>query len=705
MSAAVWVWLAGCSRAGESVGEPTPPDAFDDTAAYAAFCLTENDDAAETRNDVHKDYGDNYAEFEWFNHGTADERAVSADSRCNRVFFFVGNRYYGCSNLTPKGNNIFVGRQPKSALTTLPNRFVVVLNGDPARLDALRSSLIGNGSLGAALNWLQDIGADETNPESTAMYGEYFTMSSSIYRDEDSRNIAGVTQKDDFRFYETEEEALLPRNLLNFYVDRVAAKVTVRVQDGDLKFSDRLGNKPKPVILVAPNRLKVRNYYSADGLGEKDVMSTWSANLVTWGINGVEKNTYLFKTLVAQPDSSAWPEYPWLVDHDFYAYGQNTSIWNSPNLYRSYWAIDQNYYDGIYPDQYRVALDVDEGEVDSATSNTVYSDSYDAAKGLESKDYTLVYRSYNAFTARADHKYSVENTYDASVIGSVMNDNEYSARPWLRCGSHVIVTAQLIVDALDDVDSNNVDPERVDATGFISGISDKYFSNGLWWDRTALIQQAVATLKSNIYFNREESGIRNVLKSVTGGSDTVEFIENDPDRNPLDENTPLVVMENGTETALTYENATDYFEMAPAFIKGGDGWVTIRLKEGVDLRAKYRNGLQKISEEQLVSYIYRFTNLAKHYKEGRMYYALDIRHNVESRNFERGLEQVSTGDYGMVRNHWYRLTINQLLRPGTPVDDPDQPIIPNNEPNDKSLGVEVEIIPWHIVDIKVPNLQ
>ena len=89
-----------------------------------------------------------------------------------------------------------------------------------------------------------------------------------------------------------------------------------------------------------------------------------------------------------------------------------------------------------------------------------------------------------------------------------------------------------------------------------------------------------------------------------------------------------------------------------------------------------------------------------------MYYAIGIRHNLDSPSFEKEpLTGVATGDFGVVRNTWYRMTLTEVLRPGTPVDDPEQPIVPNPEPDDKSLGVEVEIIPWRTVDITVDQLH
>lgn len=671
LAAACWL-LPGCLRNDKDV--ETGPSTGEDTSAggYVAFFLDEE----ESRSDIHKDYDDSYAHYEWFNRGTKNERTIADAPEANRVLFFnADNSYYGEAKLakTPT-ENVYLGEKPVGGAATAPTQFLIVVNGDPDRLDALNAELAaaGTDALKLCLNWLQEL--DDENPESTAMYkGEYFTMSSSIYQTEEDHWLDGVTVKENFQFYETREEALLPENLLRFHVDRVLAKVTVRIQDGELTF----GNNDV-MILRGATTVKIREFYSIeDGTTDKDVMSGWSANIASWGINGIEKNTFLFKRLVETPDS-----YPWQIPSDFYP------RWSEYRLYRSYWAVDENYSTGFYPYQYRVALG-EESPVKSATTNTIYSEDYDPSVGFAKDDYTLIYRSYNAFGTRSDHKYSVENTYDECVLA----DEDYATKPWLRCGSHVIVAAQLIVDALD----KDVDLKKVDENGFIAGVSDKYFSNGLYWSKEALMQQAVSTLVSNLTYNDPLDGIRNVL----GEGNLEEFIDND-ENNPLAA-TPLVDSEG---TVISAENAEEYFELAPAFIKGGDGWVTIHLKEGKVLKALHEDGtMADISEEQLVSYIYRFTNLARHFNEGRMYYALPLKHNVDSKNFEKGYEKVSTGDYGMVRNHWYRLTINEALLPGTPVDDPDQPIIPNPEPDDKSLGVDIEIIPWHIVDIHVPNLQ
>lgn len=669
----------------------------DDAAVASAFYGIRLEDSDETRTrDTHKEYDDDFERQEWFNKGTANERAIIDDPECNRVMFFNADySFYGSGKLRRPdvpgvASNIYVA--PMSmASKTFPAYAMVVINSDPTRLDELETTLAAAGTNGAKtlLTYLNKV--DTSDPESLAMTQGYFTMSSTIYRLEDSESIFDLTplRTDGPVFFETVEEAILPENLVKFNVERLLAKFTFIVKDGNRRFNDS-----KPIILPGSNKLKVRMEYApTDAQATKDIMTEWQVNLVNWGLNGLEKNEYLVKNLVEKPAT-----YPFSISSNYYI------GWNAPILERSYWGIDENYSSGVYPYQYRQALDSD--GVLSATTNNIYSAGYDDTKGLTKGNYSLIYKPYSAYTERTENKYTVENSFDSSIH----SEQDLSTSPWLRCGTHIILTAQLIFNEVD----KDVDLTKADATGFISGVSDKYFSNGLWWSEAALKQQALSTLFTNIYYNKESAPIPDV---VNGGN--IAFINTL--ENTLDDNTPLAVKDaNGNIVPLKHDdladNAEEYFEFAPAFIKGGDGWVSLKKIDGVELYAYYQKFnpdgsvtnyvLDPLTDAQLASYIYRFTNLAKHYKQGRMYYALAIRHNLDSENFlTNPVTQVNTGDYGVVRNTWYRMTLNNVLHPGTPVDDQDQPIIPNPEPDEKSLGVEVEIIPWRTVDITVDQLH
>lgn len=697
---AVSIGLVGCIQEdfhGDATDNNGPEESILQQAEYLGFQLK---DAEISTRSTHKEYDDDYERFEWFNKGTADERAIIDNPECNRVLFFYSDySYYGSGKLQRPASvtvpeNVFVAKRPVIT-EELPAYALVVLNGDPKRLDNLDIALsaAGTDAVKTVLNYFNEVDTDA--PESMAQYNGYFTMSSTMYSTEEG-SIAGLKslRTDTPVFYETIEEAVLPENLTTFNVERILAKFTLIIKEGNKKFGTG-----EAINIKGLNTLKVRKFYQVEKgeeekgsvNGGKDFFSSWSINLVNWGVNGLEKNTWLIKRIALNPT-----EYPWMPDGNFY------SGWNSPSLFRSYWSIDENYSSGIYPDQYRQALD-DAENVKSATTNNIYSSNY--LGSLEKGDYTLIYKPYSAYTDRTENKYSVENTFDESIL----SEQDLSTQPWLRRGTHILLTAQFLIDEID----TEVDKTKVDENGFLlDKVADKYFSNGLYWSESALLQQAVATLMTNLYYNKEGNSykISNVL-----GEGYVDYI-NENGKPPLDTDCPV---EDGNGILLTHEflmgsdettgelNVYKYFEFAPAFIKGGDGWVTLKKKDDVTLYARYIDkSIRKITDEQLVSYIYRFTNLAKHYKEGRMYYAIPIRHNLDSPNFETSpVTKASTGDYGVVRNTWYRMTINSILSPGTPVDDPDQPIIPNPEPDDKSLGVEVEIIPWRTVDINVEQLH
>ena len=687
------IGFSGCSQSEDEIVDMpdnnNPEGSVTAEATWFALELTESESSGRS---THKEYDDDYERFEWFNKGTADERAIIENKESNRVLFFYSDfSYFGSGKLqkpsiTTTSSNIYVAQRPAGALG-MPTYALVVMNGDPARLDALDADLMaaGQSAVEMALNYLNKVDTD--NPESLAMYEGFFTMSSTAYKgaETDDITVLATLNQEGPVFYETVEEAILPENLTTFNVERLLAKFTLIIKEGNQRF----GTLGRPIIFEGPTKFNVRINYAPREGEVKDVMTGWKVNLVNWGMNGLEKNTYLVKTLTDDPLTT----YPWGITENFYI------GWNSPTLLRSYWGIDQNYYTGFYPDQYRQAFDA--SWVAPATTDNIYSDGYDAASGLTKDDYTLIYKPYSAYTDRTDNKYALENTFDVGV----MANQDMNTQPWLRCGTHIILTAQLIFDEID-TDVDLVRGTGMDASGFLSGVSDKYFSNGLWWSEKALKEQAIATLMTNIYYNKKGEQIANVLN---GGY--VEYINSD--EHVLHDEAPIA---DGNGNPLTHEelevNADKYFELAPAFIKGGDGWVSLKKKDGVTLKARYVNKITNeitlgdISDEQLVSYIYRFTNLAKHYKEGRMYYAIAIRHNLDSPSFENDpVKNVATGDYGVVRNTWYRMTLTEVLRPGTPVDDPDQPIVPNPEPDQKSLGVEVEVIPWRTVDINVDQLH
>lgn len=62
----------------------------------------------------------------------------------------------------------------------------------------------------------------------------------------------------------------------------------------------------------------------------------------------------------------------------------------------------------------------------------------------------------------------------------------------------------------------------------------------------------------------------------------------------------------------------------------------------------------------------------------------------------------SLGEYGVVRNHSYQITIDDIKGWGTPVFDPDKVIVPTIPSNDKSyLAARVNVLSWRVVSSNV----
>lgn len=77
-------------------------------------------------------------------------------------------------------------------------------------------------------------------------------------------------------------------------------------------------------------------------------------------------------------------------------------------------------------------------------------------------------------------------------------------------------------------------------------------------------------------------------------------------------------------------------------------------------------------------------------KDGKAYYFIPIRH--------LGTDPTKVGYYGIVRNHVYRINIQNMFGFGTPVYDPDKTIDPTIPSNDATyLAARINVLSWRVV--------
>lgn len=150
---------------------------------------------------------------------------------------------------------------------------------------------------------------------------------------------------------------------------------------------------------------------------------------------------------------------------------------------------------------------------------------------------------------------------------------------------------------------------------------------------------------------------------------------------------------NDTETTYTQITGSD-IEIDDL----GDGKVNIKLVNEEEVW--YNNTAESTYTEyegNVTSQI-NGLSLADGFNQGRMYYCVPIEHlnNIPSES-----STAVVGSYGVVRNHWYKLTLETISGLGTAVYDPNEEIIPNYDPETYYVAAELNILSWHMVNQSV----
>lgn len=677
------VSLNGCQQ------EPTPDDNntnSNQVVGYAAFSIKK--DSPNTRAYTGGEYEDDFNDE--FNKGSEDEYALSENNAAHRAFFFDDNgAFFGSAMLTSlkeiDGNEHKNESEHESgygdtetyyaALTkhaasgaVTPTKVLVVLNAHPYRLDELEKELAGkgDGALQSALQWIslnaKDSYGKDKEEDGVALYNDgetvYFTMSSVTYIPDGGDTGAVETAVDiTNHLYPTPEEA--SGDPVTVYVERVVAKVTVGskkdLDNGGYSFSNIAGEVFEPTVWAGDNSIPaaklpvVSEYNPADNIAKAD-NKDWSIKIVNWGLNALEPNTFLFKNLVR-------PGAQYTVSDEFF------TNWNAAAYHRSYWAVDQHYLDDYnfdatsrtghnYSAQYRPFAGKEQG-VDYETF-----EGHEVTTGL-----SLDYFSYNDIVNGGEYinRYSLENTFD-------YEDAKKMYAP-LRYGTHVLLAAELLILNEDN---------EFEAT-------DLFYAYSVYWKDYDDYKAYAFSKMCSTYADGKAHEVMewNTEKFIT--------LPTAYDKK--------LYKESGE--AISSEDLKDYFgKPEPALIEHGDGKVVMSYTGEPIYYKNEDDELVKLTEEQVKTIIYSFSDAAKHFNNGMMYYALPIHHNrvdVALTNDENA-EPYDTGDFGVVRNHWYRLYVKTIGSVGTPVDDPKDPIIPNDPEEDLNIAMEIVILPWRIVE-------
>lgn len=481
---------------------------------------------------------------------------------------------------------------------------------------------------------------------------KYFTMSTTSYKagndnydtnnHEDDQYFTTVVHTNNFSTepidldnYGNGENNITP---VTVYVERLAAKVSLTSSLTAASGQDWfVGNKTYYEVTTTVAGLNNDGGSNGDKEDPVNAEEKMYISFDGWRLNATAKDTYMSKNI-----NTAWSH---TADAASNLGEMNVQTgwyenWNKSEHKRSFWGMSHNYGNSTmtYPD----------------VAGNFYTTGTFVDLNNNPLNYYALYKSNgsNGFTIADDCLTSLTTDEEDNPNYSYSNENTNTSG---ELGAHFpsAVTSVILAATVYDKDGKAADYVRY---------------SGMLFTEDAFKKNILANASLNLYrkTGNETNGYR--YTSIT--EDDVEL----EDMN--DGNVKLVF--------------TDVFEAL--LTNTGDD---IELVNGNTAEAVAVTGLSEY-ENKLVGENDAF--VGNGYKGGRMYYNIPIEHLNNAEITGEGENRViPEGKYGVVRNHWYQITINKLEHLGKGIYDPEEVIVPDDEDDKYYLGADIKILSWKIV--------
>ena len=314
--------------------------------------------------------------------------------------------------------------------------------------------------------------------------------------------------------------------------------------------------------------------------------------------------------------------------------------WNDVDNYRSYWAKSTNYNTGTYPASFASVSE----EAGNKEANTTLGTN--ASEATNADDVTLNYVSWDELAGNMDASlYCMENTNTIDVLaGTTTADGAQATTPaFYSAATQVLIKAQIVNDE-------------------------------------TLVRYNRVLYTEDAFFARVLNEINlDITKKITADDQTVTYAKlSKDDLKVIDKHDGIVTIGLADASA----NAEWYLGT----------WTKEGEEDKFTESSKYTGSLADRIDALAVK--------AEYYKDGMMYYAIPIEHLRDGKfSYENHVAKVNEADYGVVRNHYYNVTINSIANLGTSVYNPAEDIIkPTVDGTLYFIGASINILSWKIVN-------
>ena len=408
----------------------------------------------------------------------------------------------------------------------------------------------------------------------------------------------------------------------------------------------KIGEEPAEMVQIYVERVAAKvalttigevNDYPAYLYDDTEVQLSFTPN--KWGVQATAKKSYLVKQNTIE-DPAAWMKSP------------NNS--QNINNYRSYWATSWGYNetDPVFlpsgdPEEYNKILDETETLLDYTTygelANTIAA-SDETPYASEAVDYVLE----NTFPAS---RLNTKDLPGANVVAKL------GYNPWSAVTS-IVLAGTYTVTYGDDYEGDKSFEEGADFYLLPKAKLDPD-------DQKFKIVQQILT---------EDQAIAAMLALAS-------YITNE-------DNTALTAEDVNLATYYAGENKEN-----PANSR------YLQLNESADAEDTYYkiNGVSGKTVEEVNEELLKI-GPAKLYAGGKAFFYIPLKHYyaTETNAQYLPLDDVVEGNYGIVRNNWYSLSVNKISGLGTGVGSDEDIPVPDPEEDAYAIDAVLNVLQWHM---------
>lgn len=446
-----------------------------------------------------------------------------------------------------------------------------------------------------------------------------------------------------------------PGALVDIYVERVAAKVTLDMATGT-----------------------IQDYVLSNGEGNGTVTLKYVPEY--WLMNAVDKNTYLTKRFGVQDSEGAINMYPDFSTINGALTTAGFTNWNDTQLFRSYWGTSPSYFvdkfpmtsDEVFDPEAQPDTTYDPYDIKINTYPVNYFSYQSVVDNINRDDLSAVRKQWKVATNANDKIFdnSIIYTRETTTPQKTINNDLANGNPAATVGSAVILGHYLV---------NN------ETTGRTFYVDRNNGENGTFYGSHESALKALVDRQSIIFLDAEGQD------ALDANDVAPAVLENFAVQHPAAAVRALIGNPNVAGRLVTIQLNT-----VP-------NNVPLYYYDGVENKYKAIDAASlNAVNAQLVS-----TGYFDMFYNGLGFFSIPIRHlnfNTDSYSNKNGIgtynwKTMKVGELGIVRNHAYTVTVTSIKGLANGLRSVQQPILPAKETVNQYVSMRLNILAWNIANV------